>query len=113
MANVKAHTQYKLKSGTLVPGVTTILNSVLDKPFLVKWAYNCGCQGIDYRKVRDTAADIGTLVHYSILCDLKNEKPDLSEYSQLPAIAFSIRKESTNLKSLKSLLLILLKDKNI
>jgi len=81
MSKTKAHTQYKLKSGALVPGVTTVL-SVLDKPFLVQWAYNLGRQGIDYRKVRDTAAGVGTLVHYSILCDLKSENPDLSEYSQ-------------------------------
>jgi hypothetical protein len=93
MANVKAHTQYKLKSGTLVPGVTTVLN-LLDKPFLVAWAYNCGCKGIDYRKVRDTGANIGSLVHYLILCDLKNETPDTTDYSQA-----DIEKANNSLKS--------------
>lgn len=76
----KAHIKYTLKCGTLVPGVTTVLN-ILGKDALIAWAYNCGVKGIDYRKARDTAGDIGTLTHYLILCDLKNETPDLSEYS--------------------------------
>jgi len=32
--------------------------------------------------VRDTAADIGTLAHYLILCDIKGKETDVSEYSQ-------------------------------
>ncbi len=80
MPNNKAHTQYKLKSGTLVPGVTTVL-SILGKPAIIEWAYQCGLKGVDYHKVRDTAGDIGTLAHYLILCHLKGETPDTSEYS--------------------------------
>ncbi len=76
----KAHTQYKLKSGTLIPGVTTVLN-ILGKQALIEWAYQCGLKGIDYHKVRDTAGDIGTLVHYLIMLEFKGEKPDTSEYS--------------------------------
>ena len=76
----KGHVKYYLKSGTLVPGVTTILN-ILGKQSLIEWAYQCGLKNIDYKKVRDSAGDVGTLTHYLILCDLKGEKPDLSEYS--------------------------------
>ncbi len=76
----KAHTQYKLKSGTLVPGVTTVL-AILGKQALIEWAYQCGLKGIDYHKVRDSAGDIGTLTHYLILSDLKGKTPDISEYS--------------------------------
>ncbi len=76
----KIHTVYKLQNGDRVPSVTTAL-SILNKPALLAWAWKCGCDGIDYRAVRDNAADIGTLAHYLILCDIQNEKPDTSEYS--------------------------------
>ena len=34
----KVHTVYRLKDGTKVPGVTTILNATINKPALIKWA---------------------------------------------------------------------------
>jgi hypothetical protein len=76
----KIHTVYKTRDGERVPSVTTILN-ILAKPALIHWAWDMGTQGLDYRKVRDSAADIGTLAHYLIMCYLKNETPDTSEYS--------------------------------
>ena len=76
----KVHTVYKSGSGKRVPSVTTILG-VLGKPALIHWAWQCGIDGLDYRGVRDNAADIGTLAHYLILCHLKGLKPDTSEYS--------------------------------
>ena len=76
----KVHTIYKTANGKRVPSVTTILG-ILDKPALLKWAYECGLNGEDYRKVRDKAADIGTIAHYMIECHLKNEDPDLRDYS--------------------------------
>jgi hypothetical protein len=80
MTNTKIHTVYKLDSGRRVPSVTTYLG-VLGKPALIHWAWELGVQGLDYRKVRDQAGDIGSLVHYLILCKLKGEEPDLSEYA--------------------------------
>jgi hypothetical protein len=76
----KAHTPYHLRDGTRVPSVTTALG-VLDKPGLIQWAWKLGREGIDWRKFRDEAADIGTLTHYLILCHLKGETPDIAEYS--------------------------------
>ena len=76
----KAHTVYKLANGTRVPGVTTI-TGVLNKPALIKWANNLGLQGIDSAKYVDTLADIGTLAHNLVECDLIGAKPDISEYS--------------------------------
>jgi len=76
----KIHTVYKTKSGERVPSVTTVLG-ILNKPALLEWAWKCGCEGLDYKAVRDNAADIGTLAHYLILCDIQNETPDTSEYS--------------------------------
>lgn len=76
----KVHTIYKKKDGTIVPGSTTIL-SILDKPALIHWAWNLGCIGQDYRKVRDQAANIGTIAHYIIECYLIKQEPDLSDYT--------------------------------
>ena len=74
------HTIYKKADGTRVPSVTTYLG-VLAKPALLQWAWECGVAGLDYRKVRDQAGGIGSLVHYLILCRLKNEEPDLASYT--------------------------------
>ncbi len=77
----KTHTRYRNSKGDIVPGVTTILG-VLNKPALVHWAWDLGSKGIDYRKFRDDKADIGTLAHYLIMCDLTGEEPDTSDYSE-------------------------------
>ena len=80
MPDTNVHTIYKKKDGTRVPSVTTCL-SVLGKPAIIHWAWECGVAGLDYRKVRDAAGDTGSLVHYLILCQLKREEPNLSTYS--------------------------------
>ena len=77
---VKLHRTYENKDGVRVPGVTTVLG-LLAKPALIHWAWQCGVDGIDYRKKRDQAADIGTLAHYLIECEIENKTPDTSEYS--------------------------------
>ena len=77
---VKIHTQYKLANGQRVPSTTTVLN-VLAKPALIQWAWQCGIDGKDWKAVRDSAGDIGTLVHYLIMCHLTKQEPDTSEYS--------------------------------
>ena len=76
----RIHTVYKTKGGDRVPSVTTILG-ILAKPALIDWAWKLGTEGIDYKQVRDQAGDAGSLAHYLILCDIKGEKPDISEYS--------------------------------
>ena len=78
----RAHIPYKLKDGTLVPGVTTFL-SVLNKPALVKWANNLGLQGIDSTKYVDEKAAIGTLAHRMIADYLRGEETDTNEYSKV------------------------------
>jgi hypothetical protein len=76
----KAHQRYYTKDHTLVPGATTVLQ-VLNKPALVPWANRLGLQGIDCNKYRDEKAEIGTLAHYFIECELKGEKPDTSDFT--------------------------------
>ena len=85
----KIHTVYKLADGTRVPSVTTYLG-ILGKPAVIHWAWECGVQGLDYRKVRDQAGDIGTLVHYLILCQLKEEEPNLADYTSNDITAATI-----------------------
>jgi len=74
------HTQYVLVNGKKVPGVTTVLG-ILAKPALIHWAWKLGVDGVDYRKHRDAAADVGTLAHELIAADLGGRKPDLTGYS--------------------------------
>jgi hypothetical protein len=81
MPKTQVHTRYYLKDGELAVGVTTAL-SILAKPALIKWANNLGLQGLDSNKVRDQAGERGTITHLLITSELKNETPDLSEYSQ-------------------------------
>lgn len=54
---------YYLKDGTRVPSVTTVLSRFKESGGLVHWAWNLGKQNLDYRSVRDSAADAGTAAH--------------------------------------------------
>lgn len=79
--SVKIHRRYMNEDNIKVPGVTTVLK-LLAKNALIHWAWKLGIEGIDYRKKRDKASDIGTCAHYMIECDIKFKDPDLSEYSK-------------------------------
>lgn len=76
----RAHTRYELADGTFVPGVTTI-TGLLAKQGLIPWANKLGLEGIDVGKYVDELAIIGTLAHYIIECQLKEVKPDLSDFT--------------------------------
>jgi hypothetical protein len=77
----KAHQVYKLADGTKVAGASTIAKLGDDPSALINWAWKLGMEGLDYAKVRDNAADIGTLTHWMIECHFNNKIPDLSEFS--------------------------------
>ena len=77
----KTHQVYKLASGKRVPGASTVAKLGDDPSALIHWAWDLGSQGLDYRKVRDNAADVGTLAHFMIEAHLNNQTPDLSECS--------------------------------
>jgi hypothetical protein len=76
----RSHQKYKLEDGTLVPGASTIAKIGDDASSLIHWAWDLGNKGIDYKKARDQAADIGTIAHFLIECFLHNAEPDLSDY---------------------------------
>lgn len=63
---------YRLKDGTKVPGTTTIISRFKESGGLIHWAWSLGMEGKDYRKVRDDAANIGTLVHDRVEAFVKN-----------------------------------------
>ena len=74
---------YKLKDGTKVSGVTTILkNCGWSADALIGWAYNQGRDGKDRYETSQDATGIGTLVHYKIECYLKKELTDKSYIQQ-------------------------------
>lgn len=64
MATPKAG--YHTKDGTKVPSVTTILGRFKEAGGLMHWAWKLGTEGQDYRKVRDEAADAGTMAHEAV-----------------------------------------------
>lgn len=72
------HTEYFLKDGTRVPGVTTVLG-IIAKPALAPAANRLGLQGINSTIKWREQADIGSIAHYLILCHLKKVKPDAIE----------------------------------
>jgi hypothetical protein len=53
----------------------------MNKPALLAWAWAEGKAGRDFRKVKDQAADIGTLAHFLCECHLKRLEADTSEFS--------------------------------
>ncbi len=76
------HQKYYLSDGTQVPGGSTICKIGDDAGALIHWAWDLGRQGLDYRKERDKAADIGTIAHFLIECFLNNQVADLEDYDQ-------------------------------
>ena len=82
MGTTKAHTKYKLSDGTVVPGVTTVLNQLgWNKNALMAWARKTAMEGLDPNKVRDQAAEVGTIVHEMISAFLKKKELNLAIYS--------------------------------
>ena len=57
---------YRLKDGTRVPSVTTVISRFKDAGGLIHWAWALGKEGKDYREERDKAADAGTMAHAAV-----------------------------------------------
>lgn len=78
--STKAHQKYFV-DGRQVPGVTTVINNLgWNKNALIAWARREGMAGNDPDKVRDKAADIGTLAHALIEEHLTGIPVDRDEY---------------------------------
>lgn len=81
---------YHLKDGTRVPGTTTIIGRFKESGGLIWWAWDLGMKGLDYRDVRDKAADAGTLVHAMVEAHAAGEDP----YQRLKEMLDAIRSGS-------------------
>jgi hypothetical protein len=88
-----ATTVYRLRDGTRVPSVTTVL-AELNKPALVSWANKLGLSGIKVNEYRDSLADVGTAVHELAKSHLAAREPKLPslDESQLEMATRSFEK---------------------
>jgi len=66
---------YRLANGQPVPGVTTVIKTLSESEGLIHWAWGLGKKGVDYRAVRQKAADVGTLTHDLIEAHLRGTTP--------------------------------------
>lgn len=79
----KRHIQYRDSKGTLLPGVTTVVNQ-LDKPALAFAANKLGLQGIDSSAHWKGLAAIGSLAHKMLEHKLKgtDATEDLKDFTE-------------------------------
>ena len=64
MAKIEYSKKYEAEDGTILPGVTTILQNLgWNKSILMKWAAKMARQEKDFQKESTIAAEIGTLAH--------------------------------------------------
>jgi len=68
-----AHPVYRNKKGERLPSVTTVISKFKESGGLIHWAWDLGMQGIDYRKVRDDAANAGSLVHSLVEAEIRGK----------------------------------------
>lgn len=78
-----SHTVYKNAAGKRVPGVTTVLR-ILDKPGLLRWAWNEGKEGRELEASRQVAADVGTVAH--ALCEAHLREMELDRENITPEV---------------------------
>ena len=78
----KAHQRYRIKDGTIVRGVTTIIGNNLgwNKNVLMAWARKKALEGKDPDKIKQEAADIGTMAHTLIEAHITKTKIDEGEF---------------------------------
>lgn len=65
------HAAYHNAAGKRLPSVTTIINRFKDSGGLIRWASQCGLDGVDIDAVKQDAATAGTLAHDMVEADLR------------------------------------------
>jgi len=76
------HPTYALPNGEIVPSVTQILNAVIAKPGLQKWANQLGLNNKNINDESRATLDIGKLLHAYIQADLEGAVVDEVGYTQ-------------------------------
>jgi hypothetical protein len=79
----RLHQIYRIRSGLIVAGTTTVIGKNLgwNKENLLGWTRKKIIGGWDTDKLRDWAADVGTAAHFLIECHHKGLIPDLINFS--------------------------------
>jgi len=75
------HPTYALPNGETVPSVTQILNAVIAKPGLQKWANQLGLNNKNINDESRTTLDVGRLLHAYIQADLEGAVVDEVGYT--------------------------------
>jgi len=75
------HPKYVLSNGEVVPSVTQILNAVIAKPGLQKWANQLGLNNKSLDNESKTTLDTGKLLHAYIQADLEGAVVDEVGYT--------------------------------
>lgn len=97
--------QYRNSKGTIIPGVTTVISGNLGwaTQGLMYWAWKQGTEGKHFRDVADAAAQVGTIAHKMVECDLRGIEldlgifpPDLAEQAMVAFSAWLEWKEHVN-----------------
>ena len=79
---LSTHPTYALPNGDVVPSVTQILNAVIAKPGLQKWANQLGLNNKNINDESRATLDIGKLLHAYIQADLEGAVVDEVGYTQ-------------------------------
>lgn len=74
MPRPKGWKPYTNADGKQIRSVTTILSRFKESGGLIHWAWELGSRGLDYREVRDEAADIGTAAHKLVEKYIRGQK---------------------------------------
>lgn len=93
---------YRLKDGTRVPGVTTVIGGQLawNKNALMYWAWEQGKEGKDFRETRDEAADLGTRIHALIEMEMRGQRPpEIPKDCESGMLAFYEWRDAFNLQA--------------
>ena len=72
---------YKLKDGSIVPGVTTITGQYPKPESFLDWVWGCGKKKKPWRGERDYAGKIGKLAHALVMSYWTKEEVSLSGYT--------------------------------
>jgi len=76
------HPTYALPNGEIVPSVTQILNAVIAKPGLQKWANQLGLNNKSLDSESKSTLDVGKLLHAYIQADLEGAVVNEVGYTQ-------------------------------
>lgn len=88
---------YRLANGERCPGVTTVIGRFKEARGLMYWAWDQGRNGFDFREVRDSAAEAGTVAHSLVEYHItgKSDK-EITELIEKDRIAPEILEKAKN-----------------